>query len=333
MKHEIYKFLNIINKSKNNIKRKINILLPELYEIFILNPTKKEKDKLCKASLSKELKSLMEQKPFPLPTEIEIETRNRCNADCDFCPINKNIDPREFAKMDDELFYSIISQLKELNYSGYIACYSNNEPLLDKRIFDFVEHIKQELPNAKNFLFTNGILLNLEKFRHLMLYLDYLVIDNYYEDNESINENIKEIAEYCLKDKKLQSKVKIQPINKHMIRTNRGGNAKNRKHTYRIQSSCLWPFSQIVIRPTGQLSLCCNDALGSMTMGDLTKERLIDIWRGEKYMKLRRSLLETRQTVDLCAKCDNFGLIKRDEAVGVYKIGQNWKKIKELLET
>lgn len=69
-----------------------------------------------------------------------------------------------------------------------------------------------------------------------------------------------------------------------------------------------------------------HDALGSITMGDLAKERLIDIWRGEKYMKLRKSLIETRQTIDLYAKCDNFGLAKRDEAVGVYKIEQNWKK-------
>lgn len=28
----------------------------------------------------------------------------------------------------------------------------------------------------------------------------------------------------------------------------------------------------MVVRPDGKVSLCCNDALGTMTLGDLTKE-------------------------------------------------------------
>ena len=327
MKFTILSFLVTLKKRYFEILSKNNTL----YEIFVLNVRRKKRDKKRNTELRSVLQSLMQQEPFPLPTAIEIETLNRCNGDCDFCPVNKHLDKREYKVMDDELFYSIIGQLKELGYSGYISAYSNNEPLLDKRIYGFVKHIKEELPNSKNFLFTNGILLNLEKFKELIEHLDYMVIDNYYEGEKHLYPRIKEIAEYCLKDEELKKKVKIQLIDKHMLRNNRAGNAKNRRHIYRIKSSCLWPFSQIVIRPTGQLSLCCNDALGQMTMGDLTKEKLIDIWRGEKYKALRQSLLNGRKDVKLCYNCDSFGLDKRDTVLAMYNIGKNWKEIEDLI--
>ena len=328
MKFKILLFLSELNKimikqlSKNNT----------LNEIFVLNRRRKNRDKNRKAELDVVLKNLLQQDPFPLPTAIEIETLNRCNGDCDFCPVNRKLDKREYKVMEEELFYSVIQQLKDLNYSGYISAYSNNEPLLDKRIFDFVAHIKHELPQAKNFLFTNGTLLTLEKFKMLIENLDYMVIDNYYEGEKHLNSGIETIAQFCLKNAELRKKVKIQLIDKHMLRNNRAGNAKNRKHIYRIKSSCLWPFSQIVIRPTGKLSLCCNDALGQMTMGDLTKEKLIDIWRGEKYQSVRKAVKEGRKNIKLCYDCDSFGLDKRDTVLAMYNIGKNWKEIEALIE-
>ena len=42
--------------------------------------------------------------------EIEIETVNRCNGKCSFCPVNANEPQREYAKMSTELFYKIIQE-------------------------------------------------------------------------------------------------------------------------------------------------------------------------------------------------------------------------------
>ena len=87
----------------------------------------------------------------------------------------------------------------------------------------------------------------------------------------------------------------------------------------------------MVIRPDGKISLCCNDALGQMTMGDLTQEKLIDIWRGEKYVELRNDLLKSRKNVKLCYNCDSFGLEKRDNVLKMYNIGNNWNEIEKLI--
>ena len=42
------------------------------------------------------------------PYSIEIETVNRCNNTCSFCPVNRNNDTRPYQKMTDEFFYSLI---------------------------------------------------------------------------------------------------------------------------------------------------------------------------------------------------------------------------------
>ncbi|MDD3151218.1 MAG: SPASM domain-containing protein, partial [Candidatus Gastranaerophilales bacterium] len=249
--------------------------------------------------------NLMEQPSFPLFDWIEIETLNRCNNDCSFCPVNRHVDPREFKKMDDELFNSIIMQLKDLDYAGNIAIYSNNEPLMDKRLVDFLKIAKENLPKANHFLFTNGTLITVDKFVEIMKYLDKLTIDNY-NDDFVLNPPVKEISNFIKQHPEYQDKVVIDMRKKNEILSSRGGQANNRKNIYHLKSKCVLPFIQVIIRPDGKLSLCCNDALGDMTLGDLTKENLIDIWRGKKYTGIRKALLESRQNIDLCKNCDSI---------------------------
>lgn len=66
----------------------------------------------------------------------------------------------------------------------------------------------------------------------------------------------------------------------------------------------MYPFEQVVIRPDGKISLCCNDATGKVTMGDLTKDTLLTIWRGEKYQSIRKTMLQNRSLNPLCKDCD-----------------------------
>jgi len=328
LKYEIVSKIKKLDNFRKNLIKKNRTL----NELFILIPAKKEMDKKKEPIIKASIEELLSHEKLPLPASIEIETYNKCNGDCDFCPINKNLDTRKHVYMEKELFYSIIAQLKELGFNGQVNAFSNNEPLLDERIFDFVRHMKQELPNATKILFTNGLLLNLDKFLELIPNLDIMVIDHYYEGKLELRENIKKIAKYCLEHPELHNKVKIQTINKHMLRNNRGGNSKNRKFTYKLKSSCIYPFAQFIIRPTGQISLCCNDALGQNTLGDLSKEKLIDVWHGEKYQKMRKLMLKSRQAINICKNCDNFGVEDPKDWLKAYAIGENWEKIEKLVK-
>lgn len=288
-------YLNIIKKNSN------------LYEEEILLPKKQAEDRIKTPIAIAEINSIREMETFPQPISIEIETINRCNGSCSFCPVNYKDDPRDFKLMKESLFFNIIEQLKNMNYKGRMQLFSNNEPLMDKRIFDFAKEAKLALPDNHFSFFTNGTLLNLEKFNKLIQYCDTFCIDIYYKETEDIPENIKPIVDLCIEEKELQSKVKINFICSTAIRNNRGGQSKNRKKTYELKCPCILPYKQLIIRPDGKISLCCNDALGMHTLGDLTKDKIIDVWNNNEFNKVRDLLKDSRNKIEMCKSCDNFG--------------------------
>ena len=181
---------------------------PTIYEKYLLKSVIKLKDMYAKPIIDASIERILSQNPFPIFEQIEIETINRCNLTCSFCPVNKKVDPRPFKLMEYDLFSSIIEQLKELGYSGSIALHSNNEPLLDSRIVELSKLAKESLPNARLLLYTNGTLLTIEKFKSLMKYLDLLVIDNYNDDLHLIKP-VQKVYDYCLNHPALHDKVQI----------------------------------------------------------------------------------------------------------------------------
>ncbi len=239
---------------------------------------------------------------------IEIETINRCNGSCSFCPVNRNMDTREKAVMTRELFENIVAQLEKINYSGRFTTFSNNEPLLDDRIVEFNQYARHHLPNARMHLFTNGTLLTLDKFIALMEVLDELVIDNYQQELRLIKPCL-QIQEYCEAHPELKRKVTIVLRKPQEILTTRGGTAPNRKEVVEYdRDRCVLPFKQIIVRPDGKISLCCNDALGKYTLGDLNKEKLLDIWYGTRFQMVRKCLYEGRANWGDCKYCDVFSV-------------------------
>ena len=271
-----------------------------------LNLKTKQKDEEIFQDVYNLIDNFMKTTPTPLFNNIEIETVNRCNGTCSFCPVNKNQDPREYKKMPEELFKKIIKELKEINYNGAIALHSNNEPLLDKKICNYAKYTRKELPNSYIYLYTNGTLLTIDKFCELITNLDLLVIDNY-NDNIQFIEPVKEIFNYCIQHPELKKKVRIDMRLQNQILTSRGGQSDNRDEILTLKSSCLLPFNKIVVQPDGRIPLCCCDPFGKVILGDLNTEKLVDIWNGKKARALRESLYKeqySRKNLKLCSKCD-----------------------------
>lgn len=237
---------------------------------------------------------------------VEIETINRCNGLCDFCPVSAHHDTREYHEMSWSLFQLIIDQLSDMNYSGRIALYSNNEPFIDKGIIEKHCYAREKLPHARFHLYTNGTLLTIEKFTEIIKYLDELVIDNYNQDLKLIKP-CKEIVAYAETHPEIVRKVTIVLRKPHEILTSRGGDAPNRSDRKSYPNDrCMLPYKQLIIRPDGKVSLCCNDPLGKSTMGDLTKETLEEVWYGEKFKDVRNKLYQGRGSYPHCQYCDTF---------------------------
>lgn len=237
-------------------------------------------------------------------TEIEIETVNRCNGSCPFCPVNIHEPQRPYAKMPNELFYKIIADLVNMEYKGQLSLFSNNEPFLDERILDFYQYAKKKLPHVTTSIYTNGSLLTLSKFMELIRWCDQVTIDNY-NDAQVVNENLKEIYDYLQEHDELKQRITFSMRLQNQVLTSRGGQAPNKKGTKYFNEICLLPYRMFVVRPDGKVSLCCNDALGKYTMGDINNNSIYEIWNSEEYSKIRKEMfINGRKNLTLCKNCD-----------------------------
>ena len=245
-------------------------------------------------------------KEKPQPLNFLIETINRCNSTCEFCPANKNAEKRPFCRMEQELFVRIIDQIAEWDYSGYISLFANNEPFMDTRIIEFHKYIRENLPKAKIKVFTNGLLLTVEKFMEIAPYVDLLIINNYCEDMK-LHKSVRELYEYLQANPELHENMDVQIKVRYIkeVLTNRAGTAPNKKASAKtIKEPCLFPYTDMVIYPNGIVGICCCDVAEVTNLGDLNKETVQQVWTGKKAERLREKLRNGRQGNKFCAHCD-----------------------------
>jgi radical SAM protein with 4Fe4S-binding SPASM domain len=276
---------------------------PTFYERVYLPSRNRFHDIRAAGKMNAILSGRLGSGEMPIFASIEIETINRCNGTCSFCPANRTLDRRPLRLMDAGLFDSIVRQLGELDFRGSIGMYLNNEPLLDSRASELCRTARERAPKAYLHMFTNGTLLTVEKTRELMESLDHMIVDSY-DDRQRLTGDLAEVARVVEADPDLRGRVFIYLRRRNLIRSSRGGTAPNRDLTMPLSSRCCKPFLQMVVRPDGKLSLCCCDAYGEMTMGDLSKEGVMEAWRGERYNDVRRRMLSDRNSIPMCRKCD-----------------------------
>jgi len=235
--------------------------------------------------------------------KVEIETINRCNNTCSFCPVNHKYDTRKFSRMPTDLFEHIIQQLADLKYSGALALFSNNEPLLDDRLYAFAVYARKMLPNAYIYVYTNGILLTPIILLSLLEVIDYIHINNY-NSIPVLNEPIKKIHSLLKEHEITENRVAIHLRNINETLSNRCGNSPNKPSGPMLTCSCILPFSQIVIRADGNVSLCCNDALGQTNIGSINKQDISNVWNNKIRHDFCIKLRQTRKNISTCQKCD-----------------------------
>lgn len=268
---------------------------------------------LRRKSTKRYIEWFMEQDKTPKPQIIAVETVNRCNNTCSFCPANKNDDKRPYAKMSDEMFYKIIDDLRKWGYKGYISLFVNNEPFIDNRIIEFHRYVKEKLPECRVKFFTNGILMSKEKFLQIIPYIDYMVINNYGE-TPRLHKNVAEIYRYVKNHEKefAEKEIKINVRYIHDILTNRAGEAPNKKATKKvIHEPCIFPYTDMVIFSNGNAGICCNDATEKSSLGNVMEESLQSIWEEERggrlrYATIRNKMKDGRDGWAFCKNCDTL---------------------------
>lgn len=244
----------------------------------------------------------------PLFDLLEIETFNRCNGECAFCPVNKHLDPRPPVRMTDELFISIMDQLRDLEYKGQVSFYSNNEAFLDQRMPGFIKAAREKLPQANLHISTNGLVLTPELYKSVIDNLDELHVNNYSNDFTWRLAILDLMELSCSRPDWWEKTVFFMRYQQETM-TSRGGQAPNKqdlKPAATLKVGCMYPSRQMVVRPDGKLSLCCNDALGTLTLGDLSKQTLEEAWYSPAHQAAMEKILVGRDDFPICRQCDTL---------------------------
>lgn len=242
----------------------------------------------------------------PMPLVVNLETINRCNSNCAFCTANKYAEKRPYCRMDEGLFYNIIDQLAEWGYKGHLTLYGNNEPWLDTRIVEFHKYCREKLPECYIFMSTNGLLLDIDKVKSVLPYVDQLIINNYCE-NMKLHENVQKIYDYAMAHKEEFKDVELlfQMRYAKAVLTNRAGSAPNKKNTQKVvNETCLMPYTDVFIFPDGRMGICCCDNFENTTMADLNTTPIKEAWNSPAYQKLRQDIRKTRAEYNFCKYCD-----------------------------
>lgn len=238
-----------------------------------------------------------------LPTrhfiQVNIETNTICNRSCHFCihGIRNNIPPNP---MPANLFFNIIDQLVNTNFAGRLSLFNTNEPLTDKRIYDFIQYTSLMLPNCYHTLVSNGDILNYARLDKLFTNgLDLLLLNSY--DNTALQKN-QNLYEYA--HNKYPNKILHTNRTTYTNWISRAGHIAQYAKTP-VTDFCDLPNYALFINPKGQVSSCCHDFDAQNLLGDLTQQTINQIWYGAAFTTFRQQLnYGNRKISKLCNNCD-----------------------------
>ncbi len=269
--------------------------------------------------------------PAPFPTQIRLENTNACNAHCTICP--RELLSRRKGFMDRDLFEHILEQLcgrriEKFTIQGY------GEPLLDKNFCHFVRRVKREL-DCPTFTVSNGSVITPELAEEMVASgLDKIKI-SFYGTNKREYEAIHRRLSYektvrgieaLVAAKRASSSrmvIRLQYIGKwwkflpfawqwgtkvrigyNTLHNYGDGREYNRPRGNPKPCPILRePILQILW--TGEVVPCCYDFDGKMVLGDLRKQTIGEIWRGERYRAIRAAhITGDFREWPVCVTCD-----------------------------
>jgi molybdenum cofactor biosynthesis enzyme MoaA len=278
-----------------------------------------------------------------VPDHVQIQTITGCNASCIFCPNGKtkrNI-PRG-RRMDWDLYRSIVDQSVALGIRRY-SVYLMNEPMLDRDLPKRVAYVSARIKKPQYVKVTShgglltermarGLLdsglnklkisvqsLNPKTYREIMgLELSKTLrnIDRLLElkkqggyksprleivmvDSIQTHDEIPDIKRYW---RQREIKLYIEPVENRADQKNIRDSAIGARKLEAF-SWCRRLMEQIYILYDGRMLQCCADWEQRSVMGDLTRDRLADIWQGKRYAEYRRRFAAGDVNGMICSCC------------------------------
>ena len=302
---------------------------------FIVN--NKIYDSLYDKKISKTIDKLNSSYPFG----VDIGTTNLCNAECIMCPHSRL---KKMGVMDFKLYKKIIDNCAKLKIK-YITLSFFGEPLLDKGLIEKIKYAKSKdmfvafysnasLLNetwAEN-LIKSGLdsitisfdgnsketyerirkKLNFETTKKNILGLIQAKI-KLKKDSPKINlvlveleENKKEIKNFYKEWKGKVDSINIINMRNWANDIQKEGTKESFHFNRKIKRKpCALICRKMVVDWNGDVVLCCDDWNHSTIIGNLKKESIEQIWKGEKLKRIREAHVKGEfGKVALCSGCN-----------------------------
>lgn len=245
----------------------------------------------------------------PCLNNIQIETTSICNLNCEYCP-NSTVG-REQAFMEPEMYYRIIDSLHEYlpDYSGTLSPHFYGEPLIDKRLEQFIAYSRKKLPGSVIELYTNGELLTIDRY----LALKYSGVDLFKisQHTELPSKVIENTLKYIQHNHPELLSIEYNIFRDVKIKMNRGGLVKTEEMPIELMRRCTGcgvAHRVMTFDHRGNAVLCCNDYLSKHTFGNILSKSIKDIWEGMGYQRTRNLLMFGYMPFDMCKICCGFSV-------------------------
>ena len=256
---------------------------------------------------------------MPIFSDIEFSICGLCNRTCVFCPrANPKVYPNKKEYLSIKLFSKIINELVKYNYSGLMSFSGFSEPFMHKKLFELVKIAKNKLTNCKLEITTNGDILNVSKIRALYkLKLNSILVSMYDGPHqityfEKMIKQAKVGNNFIILRKRYLSEDKSFGINL----SNRGGmtseiiNTGILKKKYVLKHKCFYTHYRLMIDHDGNVLLCSHDWTKKVSLGDLNKKSIYQIWTSKKIKKYRLALGKGNREFKPCNNCNVLGTLQ-----------------------
>jgi radical SAM protein with 4Fe4S-binding SPASM domain len=327
----ISRILNRIrgNRIGYNIGRKI------LSTPLIVN--NKIYDSLYEKKINKSIEKLGKKFPWG----IDIGTTNLCNAECIMCPHSRL---KKMGTMNMKLYKKIIDNCKKLKIK-IITLSFFGEPFLDKEIIEKIKYAKEngmfvafysnasllteDLANKIIESGLDGITISFdgyskETYEKIRKKLKFEIVKKNVlklietkkkkkKNNPKINlvlveleENKKEIKQFYNEWNKKVDSINIINMRNWANDIQKEGTKESFHFNKKMKRKpCALIWQKMIVDWNGDVVLCCDDWNHSTILGNLKKQTIEEIWKGEKLKKIREAHIKREfWKIPLCSNCN-----------------------------
>ena len=255
---------------------------------------------------------------IPQNNELRFEVTTKCNYNCVICPRDKLV--RKQATMSLNFFKKLLDKItNETSQYNILAFPGMGEPLLDHTLEDKIAYARNK--NFRILVLTNAFSLSINKFKNLeALGVESIRVSIYGNDPktyakahglengkafEKVKSNLTQIAKIKKKTKLLLTLNIANGLNSHclaswieywrdkadLLEVWRPHNWVDGRFYRQIQDkrlkTCERPWNTpLQVQVDGTVNMCCFDFNGKLTLGDLKKQSLKEIFFSPLYKKI-----------------------------------------------